>query len=340
MSKTFSLSLCALASLAAPSALAQSFAVLPVVRDAQAPEAQRRAAGEAVASSGALGPGASVVTMEQLIERLPTVARHLADCVEVECGAHLARSALLDFVAVVAVWPAADGGTVSVTLVGPDGTIHEADAPVTASVEQAATTALVTALRLRELGDGVLLRVRCEPPGALVLVDGAEAGVTPYTGAHAAGTHQVEVRLHGRSERREVVLRREPVELDVALGASPMGSDGDRDGAGGGGLDWNPILGTALLVGGVAVAVPLVVALARAGDCVVEDPAGLEGCRAEMDARGVFHRERGVGTLDAVLAGVGGALVAGGVLVFVLRPIGVGVSADATGARLEWSGRF
>jgi len=72
----------------------------------------------------------------------------------------------------------------------------------------------------------------------------------------------------------------------------------------------------------------------RRGDVCVPGDAG------PLDAGGTFHRERGAGTVDAVLAGVGGALIVSGVLMFVLRPIGVGVSADATGARLDWSGRF
>jgi hypothetical protein len=200
---------------------AQTFTVLPVERDSRVAASERMAAFSAVQSSRVLGPSAQFEPVGQLVHRLPEGQEALADCLEVDCAARLAREAGIDAVLVVAVWPGDDGRamSVAVTLVEPGGATHEADADVgEAGVASAATNAVVAAARRRTLGDGVELRVGSEPEGALVLVDGTEVGVTPYVGAFEAGDHEVEVRLHGESEVRDVVLEEDAVEVDVSLG--------------------------------------------------------------------------------------------------------------------------
>ena len=54
---------------------------------------------------------------------------------------------------------------------------------------------------------------------ATIVVDGTEVGVTPFVGAYEAGDHEVEVRLHGESESRDVVLEPDgdAVEVSVTL---------------------------------------------------------------------------------------------------------------------------
>jgi hypothetical protein len=188
------------------------------------------AAFTAVRSARVLGPSAQFEPVGQLVHRLPDDQHALVECLDVDCAAQLARAANLDTVIVVAVWPGDDGRaeTVAVTLVEASGTVHEADAPVgEAGVSQAATTAVVAAARRRNMGTGIELRVNSEPEGALVLVDGTEAGVTPFVGAYEAGAHEVEVRLHGESETRDVVLEAGggAVDVEVALG----GGDGITD---------------------------------------------------------------------------------------------------------------
>jgi hypothetical protein len=214
------------AAMPASAARAQTFTVLPVERDARVSASERMAAFSAVQSARVLGPSAQFEPVGHLVHRLPEGQEALADCLEVDCAARLAREAGIDAVLVVAVWPADDGRatSVAVTLVEPGGATHEADADVgEAGVSSAATNAVVAAARQRTLGDGVELRVQSAPEGALVLVDGTEVGVTPYVGAYEAGDHEVEVRLHGESEVRQVVLDEDAVEVEVSLG----GGDGN-----------------------------------------------------------------------------------------------------------------
>lgn len=297
---------------------AQWFTVLPVERDARVEASERMAAFSAVQSARVLGPSARFEAVGQLVHRLPDDQHELANCLEVDCAARLARGAGLDAVLVVAVWPNEDGraASVAVTLVQPDGVIHEADAEVgDGGVAQAATSAVVAAARRRNMGDGVELRVNSAPEGALVLVDGTEVGVTPYLGAHEAGEHALEVRLHGASESRDVVLEEDPVEINVALsvvggGETPAPND---DGTG-------RSFGSMLIPIGLAV-------LGVAGIVASVAGAAQETICERGGAAGSCTR----GNEGAVLAwGIGGAalIVTAAILWFVLDDSEDGNSAQ------------
>jgi len=207
---------------------AQSWTVLRVQRDARSPVHIREAAGSAVATAPVFGPAARMLSADELRESLPSAQHALLDCVDVDCAGRLARAAELAFVAVVAIWPGRQGtaDTVSISLVRPDGTVHEADAPIGNDVAQATTSALVAAARELLGGRGVRLRIRSRPVGALVLLDGLEVGVTPYEGAHARGMHEVTLRLRDRQQIRRVRLESTAVELDIAMGTGEGGSGG------------------------------------------------------------------------------------------------------------------
>jgi hypothetical protein len=265
--------------------------------------------------------------------------RSLTACTEVDCAARLADAAGLDAVLVIAVWPGENGRatTVGVTIVSPAGEIHEADAQVgEEGVAQAATQALVSAVRQQSRGDGVELRVASRPEGALVLVDGTEVGVTPYSGAFQRGAHSVEVRLRGMTQRREVDLEEHPVELDVDLesGTTHVGA-GNGDGNGGGGttpsraepsmLNW--ILGGAAVALGATLLVPPIVTLAENGNVRVEPMGDTPGERAAF------------GAVSTVLLIAGAACAIAGGVVLVLQPI-PGNDNNPSGAALRVSGTF
>ena len=322
------------AGLGAPTrAAAQAWAVLPVERDTQTAEEERSATERAIMHSGALGPEARLLTRAQLLARVAGNAR-LEGCVEVDCGADLARAAELDFVVVAAVWPGDTGwaGSVAVTLVEAGGTTHEADEAVReGDVARAATAAFVAAIRERNMGSGVPLRVESEPSGALVLVDDTEVGTTPYEGRHAAGEHEVEVRLRGTVERRSVTLAQDPVTLELALpeaeGAPEEGGGHGAAAAGSGGtLDW--ALAGGLAVAGVVALVSPVRTLVESGDCVDRAPDG-------------FCRESVSFGLQSILLGVAGAaLLTGATITAVVQPLSGPEPSAPAGARLSVQGRF
>jgi len=254
-------------------ASAQTFTVLPVERDARVEPSERMAAFSAVQSSRVLGPSAEFVAVGELSHRLPDEHLELTNCLEVDCAASLARESGLDAVLVVAVWPGEGrrAESVAVTLVEPNGTTHEADAEVgEAGVAQAATMAVVAAARQRTLGDGVELRVGSEPEGALVLVDGTEVGVTPYVGVYEAGEHEVEVRLHGESETRDVELEDDAVELEVMLGEGDDGA-ASRDGSSGRSLV-SMLIPAGFLVGALGAGAVAIGGAAFGSSCEGVDP--------------------------------------------------------------------
>ncbi|MBW2462845.1 MAG: PEGA domain-containing protein [Deltaproteobacteria bacterium] len=321
-----------LAALATPTAMAQTYTVLPVERDSRVPAHERSAAFSAVRSARVLGPQAEFVPVGPLDEVLPTEERALSQCLEVDCAARLARGAGLDLVIVVAVWPPEgdNAGSVAVTLVEASGAMHEADAEIgSAGVSQAATTALVAAARRMSLGDGVELRVRSTPDGALVVVDGTDVGVTPFVGVFEAGDHRVEVRLHGEEDVRDVTLVDDAVTMEVVLGP-----DGGL--AGGGAAPgvtkpsiWNFILGGgAIAVGVVALIAGPIQAAARSGE--VTEPMGPDG-----EPRQTVH----FGGTAIALTILSVALLAGGTTVMILQPLTT-ESGDVAGATLELTGSF
>ncbi len=316
---------------------AQVFTVLPVERDSRVDSSERMAAFTAVQSARVLGPSAQFEPVGALMHRLPDGEEALADCLEVDCAARLARESGIDAVLVVAVWPGDDGraASVAVTLVEPTGETHEADADVgDAGVASAATNAVVAAARRRTMGGGVELRVGSEPEGALVMLDGTEVGVTPFVGTFEAGQHEVEVRLHGRSESWDVELEEEAVTLDADLG--------DGEGGAGEGVGSNPathdshfplldvVVGGALILGGlVTLGVGPIQAAARSGE-VTQPPAAGGGEPGQQ-----IH----FGAAAIALTVVSVALLAAGGVVLIVQPL-TDSDGEAAGAALHLTGTF
>ncbi len=307
---------------AALPASAQEWTVLPVERDARVPEEERRAAGDAVRESGALGPSNAPVSAEALAER----AGELASCTEVDCAARLAARAGLDLAVVVAVWPGSGEAdrTVAVSLVEPNGLVYEADRPAGGDLRAAAVAAFVEATNELRRGGGVELRVRSVPEGALVRVDGVEVGVTPHRGSYPPGTVEVEVSLRGERERREVALESEPVAIDVELDVAGAPEEPPVGGDGGGGrslADW--LVGGGLALGGAALVVVESIALARSGEIV------------DREGRG---ERRTFETIDTIALAAGIALVVTGGVVLWTAPFAADVGPEHAG--LVWSGTF
>ncbi|RLB46876.1 MAG: hypothetical protein DRJ42_26695 [Deltaproteobacteria bacterium] len=217
------------------------------------------------------------------------------------------------------------------TLVEASGAMHEADAEIgTAGVTQAATTALVAAARRMNLGAGVELRVRSTPDGALVVVDGTDVGVTPFVGVFEAGDHQVEVRLRGEEDIREVTLVDDAVTVEAVLGGEGN-SDPGLDGRAPTTVPsvWNDVLGWGAIAGGaVALIAGPIQALARSGE--VTEPMGPDGEPGQQVS---------FGGSDIALTVIAAALVAGGVTMLVLKPIPT-ETGDLAGATLTLTGSF
>lgn len=327
---TTTMVLVGLSALVTPLVNAQTFTVLPVERDARVPSHERSAAFSAVRSARVLGPNADFTPVGILDENLPAEHRDLAICLEVDCAAHLAAAANLDLVIVIAVWPPeADSlGSVGVSLVEASGEIYEADAEIdSAGVAQAATAALVAATRKRNLGGGVELEVTSTPEGALVIVDGTEAGVTPFSGIFEAGDHHVVVRLRGEEEARDVTLVDDLVSLSIALGAVGGAEDGVTPVTKP--SFWNWVVGGAAVASGVAalIAGPIQAA-ARSGE--VTEPMGPDGEPGQS-----VH----FGGTAVALTIVSAVLLIGGGTILVLQPIPAD-NGDVAGATLELTGSF
>lgn len=158
--------------------------------------------------------------------------------------------------------------------------------------------ALAEARTERERGAGPWLHVT-GTAGAIVRIDGREAGVVPYEAALEPGHHRIEVSLGAQVMVREVdAASGEPIEIDAELGGESGGGDGG--------------VGIALAATGAATLAAGIVMMAlggnqldRAGECV-----GAAPCTSYYDPA---NAEPG-----GILTGVGvGVTVTGGVLLTI-----------------------
>ena len=165
--------------------------------------------------------------------------------------------------------------------------------------------------------------VLSEPPGATVLVDDQNVGVTPVTRDLAPGKHRLLLRLAGYADK-SAELRLEPqVPQDVSLELTRATADRPANGAARTAAD-QPLVARGPRFG----AVPYVVM--GAGAAGLLGALGFEISRRSADSdaeqapqnqfQGHYDTMESRQTTARVLAGVGGALlVTGGVLFFVDR---------------------
>lgn len=182
--------------------------------------------------------------------------------------------------------------------------------------------------RLREKGVQQVT-VFSSPAGALIEIDGAAKGTTPWTGELAPGRHVAVLRLEGHREaKKEFHLGPErSVDLDIALvagpgaaathGAEPAGAppartpapDASRDAAAHRAVPSLPTW-VALGVGSAGLAGAVGFELARQG---AESDA--EKARTQLEHRDRFDAMEGRQTVARVMLGVGAVgLAVGGVL--------------------------
>jgi len=272
-------------------------------------------------------------------------------CDAVDCAAALLQAAGADLVASVAVWSDGDPPApqrVFVTLVDRRGDRFPGQARVArrdaSDLPRAVKDALLDARALQLLGRGPWLRVRGEPEGAEVVLNGKLVGTVPYRAPVESGRHTLEVRSGSHrahvqtvdvppSAARQVELDVElvPRPVDSADPASEAGHEGeaarDRDDNSG------PIVGP-LILGGLGAAVIVTdIALVLSSGCERRNSLG--------------HCEEG-GQIDegraAAWAGVGAAAVVGAVLWHVIGSGSgdreVAIQAGPNGAALTLSGDF
>ncbi|MBX3275930.1 MAG: PEGA domain-containing protein [Sandaracinaceae bacterium] len=303
---------------------AQSCALLPGLPEGGAPAsaAESRAALDAVASALA-ADGVTVIAATDARQRMS--GEPFAECDRLECGADVARSLGVDFVALVTVWGRRGrAASVVVALVGRDDSVA-GDAPVAGDVAAAATSALGVARQRWQAARMGYLVVETTPPGALVEVEGRAIGESPLRHLLEAGPRRVRLVLDGHAPVERTVVIRPNAELplevtlvpELATATAPAVATTDEPSF----ANW--LLGGGLLAAGVGLLVPPIHGFAVDGTCVGEPPCEL------------VHQ---FGTANGVLLGVAIAALGAGVVVLALQPIRVSVSADATGARLTLEG--
>jgi len=272
-------------------------------------------------------------------------------CDAVDCAAALLQAAGADLAASVAV-SSADGSPapnrVFVTLVDRRGDRFPGKARLArrdaSDLARAVKDALLDARALQLLGRGPWLRVRGEPEGAEVVLNGKLVGTVPFRAPVESGRHTLEVRSGSHRTHVQTVdvppSTARQVELDVELMPRPVDREDpaseagheadaarDRDGESG------PIVGP-LILGGLGAAVIVTdIALVLSSGCDRRNSLG--------------HCEDG-GRIDegraVAWAGVGAAAVVGAVLWHVIGS-GSGdrelaFQAGPNGATVTLSGDF
>jgi hypothetical protein len=243
-------------------------------------------------------------------------------CDAVECAAGLVEAADADLAAAVAVGSAGEPpapSTVFVTLVDRSGARFPGRARVDrGDLARAVKDALLDARALQLLGPGPWLRIRGEPEGAEVVLNGKLVGTVPYRAPVDSGRHTLEVRSGGHRAHVQTVdvppSASRQIEVDVDL--PPKAVDGHPDtedpiddepvaveptGSG------RPIVGP-LILGGLGVAV------------IATDIALVlsSGCQ-RSDSRGTCLEHRSIQKAPAlIIGGVGFAAVAAAALWHVL----------------------
>lgn len=169
--------------------------MLPIVRDGAVAASLRGDAEAALRSALALG--GRVIAPEDVPPMLGD-REELAACLEVDCAAALARAIDATSVVVAAVWPGPAGSapTLAISFVDRDGTVREADGPLDPARIEASVTAVLARASRTALGARAV-EWTSTPPGARIVADGTDVGVTPFSGAVPRAAHELRVQLRG-----------------------------------------------------------------------------------------------------------------------------------------------
>lgn len=179
------------------------------------------------------------------------------------------------------------------------------------------------------------LLVRSEPAGARVEVDGVEHGTTPLRLTLLPGEHAVRL-VHptaGVHEETVEIRADEEAALRPRIGHATDPSDPGADEAGPGPTRSEPspfnwLIGGAFAIGGVVALISPLSTIARDGECheAIEDVGCVEVVR--------------VGPQTGVLLGVGIAALLAAVVIDVVAPIRVEITASTTEGRIAVGGAF
>ncbi len=231
--------------------------------------------------------------------------------------------------------------------------------------DQGEISALIEQRQLALMEQGLQqMTVLSEPPGATLLMDGQAVGVTPWTGELTPGTHRLELRLAGyrRVEQEAYLPADEAVDVSLALevapdepspsaaGAEPTSrastsqppskpvssSESEESGI-------SPVWSwVALGAGGVALGASAGFEVARRKSEDRARDAGTQLGRAEAYDQMITRQ-----TTARVLAGVGGALVVTGAVLWLVSggdeeagSSGLALGCDPSGCSLLTRGRF
>jgi hypothetical protein len=183
-----------------------------------------------------------------------------------------------------------------------EGTFELPDGKGLAAAARAAAADLLARAAVAAYGR---LAVRTDPPGAAVVVDGADRGTTPLALDLAAGNYTVEVRLGATSAMRRVDLTPAGAEVTIDLRA-PGGAAGAGAGAGTG------------TDAGAGAAPSTSAGLGAAGGGAVAGGAAADGEGGAGAGKGGATGLSHVGAPGVTAGGAGVALLAGGVVFAVL----------------------
>ncbi|MBX3270900.1 MAG: PEGA domain-containing protein [Sandaracinaceae bacterium] len=297
---------------------ARASSVVVVIGDAPDPGALRAAVVEAIAERGLR------------LVRVPD--GRACDEGEGECLAALAAQTGADATLRVEILGGAPP-RVRAHLVRPTGAPAEAIVEIPeGGLDEAVARAVTRAFEAAPPATGFVL-VRSSPSGARVEVEGIAYGATPLrltlpAGEHAvtvvhptAGTQQVRARVTSGEEAQLLVEIGATAEPGATAPAGPRVVHTERS-------PFNWVIGGALAIGGVVALISPLSTLAREGQCheEIEDVGCVEMIR--------------VGAQTGILLGTGLALLVAAVVVDVVAPIRVEVSASPAGARIGVEGRF
>ena len=213
----------------------------------------------------------------------------MSECKTVDCAPALLQATGADIAVAVGVW--ASGGnqatTVFVTLVDRRSDRYPGKGTVTDDdLAGAVKDALLEARALQLLGPGPWLRVRGEPRGAQVFLNGTLVGSVPYRGTVQSGRHTLEVRYEGYRTHAQTIdvapSTARQVDVDVALkprdGTTTAAIDAQTlttdEEAGHGGSNGRAVVGP-IILGAVGLGLITVDAITLLGSgCGSQDKSG------------------------------------------------------------------
>jgi hypothetical protein len=322
-----------------PAGVRAEMIILLSVRDAASGSAERDRA-ETALSQALQAEGTQIVSQAQAEDQVGGAA---ANCAGSGCVAELVRGVGADGALALAVkTPPEDraASVVQVLLVDRAGRRFPGSATVgDGDFARAAQDALFDARSLQLLGPGPWLRVRSDPPGAQVLLDGHPMGSTPTRAAVDAGRHTLEVRASGLRPHVQTVDIPPDASRQVEIGAdlAPRGQGHGTEGGRGGRLTQAP---------GPSVQRPLLgpVVLGAAGAALIASqvvPIAGDSCE-QVDDSGQCSQRAAINRGAAItISAVGVAAMASGLLWYIFggddgessSALAVGISAGGVRAR-------